>query len=116
LVDGKELIKTSRTSQLGGVILGGIIAGVVGAVIGGLSGSKTSIKKVTSIKLQVVINDTSEPVHLVNFLEGKFKTDSFLYRHAMEQARHWQALLSVLITRADREDKEKSNRTTLGQT
>lgn len=51
--------------------------------------------------------DTSEPVHLVNFLEGEYKTDSFLYRHAMEQASHWQALLSVLITRADREDKSK---------
>jgi len=110
LVDGTEVVKTSRGSQLGGAILGGIIDGGVGAIIGGLSGSKTSIKKVNSIRLQIVINDSSEPIHLVNFLEGENDAGSFTCRQAMDQARYWQGLLSVFITQADREDKEKSRR------
>ena len=36
--DNVTITKTSRTSQVGGAIVGGMLAGGVGAVIGGLSG------------------------------------------------------------------------------
>lgn len=108
LVDGNELVRTSRTSQIGGAILGGIIAGGVGAIIGGLSGSKTSTQKVKNISLLVVVNDSSEPTHLINFLDSECKKDSFLYRNSIGQARHWQSLISVLIKQADEEDKKNA--------
>ncbi len=103
-IDGSEAVKTSRTSQSGEAILGGIIAGGIDTVIGGLSESKSSIKKATNIRLRIVINDSLEPIHVVNFLDGEYKTDSLTYRHAEEQARYWQGLLKIFITQADRED------------
>ena len=41
LIDGNEVVKTSRTSQIGGALVGGILAGGVGAIIGGLSAEQT---------------------------------------------------------------------------
>jgi hypothetical protein len=99
--NGVSVMKTSRGSQVGGVLLGGLVLGGVGAVIGGLSAKKTTTNKVTSVDLRVIINDTKEPVHMLRF-------------PTRQQADHWQALISVIIRQADQEDKANSN-TTSGQ-
>ena len=62
----------------------------------------TPLKKLSGIRLRIVINGSSEPVHTVYFLAGECKTDSLAYRQALEQAEYWKGLLGVFMLQADR--------------
>ena len=53
----------------------------------------------------MTVKDTKNPIHDINFLDLETKKDSFLYKQAIQQARHWHGLLEVLIKSADIEDK-----------
>ena len=105
--DGESITKTSRGSQLGGALLGGIVFGPLGAVVGGLSGSKKSENKVMRIDLRLAVNDTTSPVHNVNFLLGAVNKSSFTYKQAHKKATHWSAIIEALIKRADVEDAQQ---------
>jgi hypothetical protein len=118
--DSVTVSKTSRGSQIGGAVIGGVLAGGVGAVIGGLSGNTVQSNRVKRIELKVIVNDTAKPVILINFMNeydeksglknkmGETK-ESKKYKSAIEQAIHWHGLISVLIKRADNEDKRINN-------
>lgn len=101
--DGKTITKTSRSSQLGGTILGGLALGGVGAIIGGLSGDTTSSKKVEHIQLRIVVNRPSNPIHDITIYYGVMEMISG-YDAAMRKARHWHGLLEIIIKQADAED------------
>ncbi|WJE15278.1 SHOCT domain-containing protein [Halobacillus sp. ACCC02827] len=107
-VDGETVTKTSRSSQLAGVAIGGLLAGGAGAVIGGLSGKTTSSEKVRSIQLNIVINNTENPFHSFEFLKvTEAKKQDIQYKAALDMAMHWQSLLKVIIGIADKRDKQK---------
>ncbi|WP_413381215.1 SHOCT domain-containing protein [Alkalihalobacillus sp. 1P02AB] len=114
--DGITVNKTSRSSQIGGALLGGVLAGGVGAIIGGLSGSSTSTQEVNSVDIKIVVNDTSEPIFIINFAKadvpdfnGKpfpMKKDDEKYKKGIKSANYWHSLISVLIKKADDLDKK----------
>lgn len=108
LEDGESLTKTNRGSQLGGALLGGLMLGGIGAILGGLSGSKRNIDKVSRVDLKVIVNDEEKPLFLLNFLESSDgeEKDSFFYKVSIRQAREINALLTVLIKKADYEDRK----------
>ena len=108
LEDGNSITKTARGSQIGGALIGGLALGPVGLLLGGLSGKRKSIDKIKRVDLQIIINDSSDPRHLVNFLNLECKKDSFLYKNSIELARQWHAIIEVLIKQADKED-DKTN-------
>ena len=108
--DGETITSTVRSSQIGGMLIGGIALGGLGAVIGGLSGKTKTSGTVRKIILRLVINDTNNPLHEVHFLNSETeitKKDS-RYQEVMQKARHWNSLIEVLIKRADMEDKENA--------
>ncbi|MBU5441729.1 SHOCT domain-containing protein [Paenibacillus sp. MSJ-34] len=115
--DNESVNKTSRSSQIGGALIGSVVAGGVGAIIGGLSGKSISSTKIKKLDLKIVVNDISQPVYILNFmncisettgeeLSGVSKDDP-KYKDALKNVTHWHSLISVLIKRADEEDKEK---------
>jgi len=111
LEDGHGFTKTSRGSQVGGILIGGLVLGGVGAVIGGLSGKKNNIEKINSIDLKIIVNDTNSPMTIFNFFkskEGEEKSSS-KYKLNIQEAREWNSLLSVLIKKADEDDNKKSS-------
>jgi hypothetical protein len=66
-----------------------------------LSGKSMSADKVKRIDLQITVNDTVQPLHSVTFLCDEVDKGGTVYREAMKKARHWHALVDVLIKRAD---------------
>ena len=116
LEDGSSITKTSRGSQLGGILIGGLALGGVGAIIGGLSGKKNQIDKVSSIDLKIIVNDTETPMFLINFLKSSdgYKKDSFVYKTGIQTIREWNSRMAVLIKKADEEDKNKQDKETNG--
>ena len=112
--DGETVTKTSRGSQLGGVLIGGLALGGVGAIIGGLSGSSKSFDKVSKIALMITINDVKNPVHYVMFLDDGIarKKSHAAYKNAMGEAQKWHGKLKVVIHQADREDRQQEQKET----
>ncbi len=108
-MDGVSITKTDRSSQLGGALIGGLAFGGVGAIIGGLSGSTVSSTNIKDAILRLVINRTSNPIYDINFLHVNANTEdnSDEYINAMQEIRHWQALMEVVIKHADLEDNKK---------
>ena len=109
--DGETITKTVRSSQLGGMLIGGLALGGVGAIIGGLSGKTKSSNKIKRIDLRLIVNDTKNPIHDVNFLDIETKKGGFVYNQAIKKARHWHGLMNVLIKQADQEDEAKAIKT-----
>ncbi len=96
VIDGKSVTKTSRASQFVGTAIGGVLAGGVGAIIGGLSGSTSTKEKVKGVSLKLIVNDTENPVHLIDFIELT-NTGSTVPEQALKEAKSWHDLLSVII-------------------
>jgi len=102
IIDGQSVTKTSRASQFVGTAIGGVLAGGVGAIIGGLSGSKSTKEKVKGVSLKLIFNDTQNPVHLIDFIELT-NTGSTIPEQALEEAKAWHDLLSVIINQGKKE-------------
>ena len=104
--DGTTLTKTVRSSQLGGVFVGGLVLGGVGAIIGGLSGTTKTTGKVRRVDLRIVVDDTAKPLHDVAFLASEVAKDNGTYKIALSHAGRWQRVIEVLIRRADQENRD----------
>lgn len=102
--DGETVTKTSRSSQIGGALVGGLALGGIGAVIGGLSGKTKTEGTIKRVDLRFIVNDTKKPLHDINLMNHESTKDGFFYTQAIELARHWHGLASVLIKQADSED------------
>lgn len=94
--DGHSVTKTSRTSQIGGALLGGIVFGGAGAIIGGLSGKTKTHNSVTRIDVLITVNDPKSPILTINLID-------------IDKARSVHATIAVLIEKADREDAKGNN-------
>jgi hypothetical protein len=103
--DGFSMTKTSRSSQLGGALLGGLALGGVGVLVGGLSGKTTTKGKIKTVQLRLVVNNTQSPLHDVTFMNIEGNKGGFVHNAAIQQARHWHGIIEVLINRADADER-----------
>ena len=94
-----SITKTSRSSKIAGAAVGGLLLGGVGAVIGGVSGKKITTKEIKDVKLKLLINDTKNPVHLINF--SGFDSIGTEPKIALMKAQKWHDLISVIIKQAE---------------
>lgn len=108
LEDGVTVNETSRTSQLGGALIGGVLAGGVGAVIGGLSGKSSSSSEITSVDMKIIFNDTKNPYYIINLISKKhdnydspIKKGSSVHKSLMEKVHHWHGILGYAIQKSD---------------
>lgn len=115
IIKGNKMVtSTSRTSQVGGALLGGVLAGGVGAVIGGLSGSTTTTEDLNPIDLGIVVNDFNNPYYKINFYTPptvlKDAVDqSYMDNTAMPACKKWYSILSYLIKETDKMDNKKTH-------
>lgn len=111
MVDGVSVTKTSRSSQLGGALVGGVLAGGVGAIIGGTSGSKTTTEDVKQINLLITVNDIHNPIYIVNFFSSDVDTAVHNTNHkdAMMVCKEWYGILTHVIKADGKIDKSNNN-------
>jgi len=100
IIAGKSVTKTSRAGQFVGTAIGAALAGGVGAIIGGLSSSTSTKEVIKGVSLKIIVNDTQNPVHLIDFIELT-NTGSTIPELALEEAKAWHDLLSVIINQGN---------------
>lgn len=102
IIENDETVtKTSRGSAVGGALVGGVLAGTAGMIIGGLSGKKISRENVLKVTLALTVNDLSNPVHEINFLNSNMTIpkDSELYYKIYTEVNKWHKTISVILKR-----------------
>jgi hypothetical protein len=129
LLEGDTVTKTSRSSQLGGAVVGGLLLGGLGAVVGGLSGKTITSKSLKNVSLKLLINDTSSPVHIIDFMgvtcqPHNFKTTFCIEKEerkevsvfpdsatTLQEAQKWHDLLSVIINQVEQSFNDSTLKT-----
>jgi hypothetical protein len=89
---GETVTKTSRSSQIGGAIVGGLAFGGVGAVVGGLSGKRKTSTKLHGVILEIIVNDKENPRFALMFDKN------------LPEAKRWHKMLTTLIKKAELEE------------
>jgi hypothetical protein len=107
--DGDSITKTSRTSQLAGAIIGNIMLGGVGLVIGSLTGAKRTSSIVNSLEVRLIINNTQSPIISIAFIPPNTPKKGHIYKKALDEANRLNALVKVLMKKADDEDNFKES-------
>ena len=79
----------------GGALVGGLAFGTTGAIIGS-SGAKKNTATVSSILLNLMINDINSPIISIPFLTLKCKKDSGTYKSSIASAREAVAVLKYI--------------------
>jgi len=96
-IDGETVLKQSVTGTLGRAIVGGVLTGGIGVLVGGLTASKKQKDKIKSINLKITVNDMSNPIYKINFLNTEAKKGSFIYNTSYSQVERWHGVFSALI-------------------
>lgn len=104
--NGESITRTSRTGQIGGVLVGGLLAGGIGAAIGGLSANKKNITKIKSVDFVVIVDDTTQPIKKLKlFISGGAHPSDKHYKDIKIQAENWHSLISIFIKRSENTSK-----------
>lgn len=106
LAGGKTITKTSRESQFAGAAIGGLLLGGIGAVVGSLTGKQTTAMDVKDVCLKIIVNDTSNPIHIIDFIELT-NTGGTPPNVALQEAQQWHDLLTVIIKKAEQEAESR---------
>lgn len=101
--DNQSISKTSRSSQVGGALVGAALTGGVGAIIGGLSANRIEKKEVRSLYLKVIVNDIDEPVRTIKFLhrDSPIEKKNPIYQHYFTEIDKWHNMIKVLIKQSN---------------
>lgn len=110
VVDGETVTATDRKSQAISTAMGSLLLGGLGGVIvGGLSGKTVSKEQIKKVELRVVVTDPDNPIHdTVLYSGAPLPRSAILLRGPLESASTWQARITTLIKRADKEDAQHS--------
>ncbi|MBL4950979.1 hypothetical protein JK635_01835 [Neobacillus sp. YIM B02564] len=106
--DGTTIMKTSRKNIIVGAGIGSLLgATAAGAVVGAISSNKKHVDEIKKLQLQIVVNDTSDPIKKVNFIDENYtiKKSSSFFKLYYDKIKHWQKLIEVLIRNTEKENK-----------
>ena len=57
---------------------------------------------VKRIVLRLVINDMSNPMYDINFLNMETKKNSLIYNASLNKARHWSGIIDIVIRNSEK--------------
>ncbi|MGM7720487.1 hypothetical protein [Metabacillus sp. Hm71] len=105
--NGDTITKTSRTSQISGVLVGGMLAGTGGAIVGALSGKKKSSSAIRDLELKIVVNDLNNPVitYPIKDTELPLVKNSPTYKQLYDRGYEIHKIISLII----KQQEEKQN-------
>ncbi len=86
---GYDLLEDGESQSKGGLgraVVGGALFGPAGAVVGGITGKRKSNNVCNSLKLKLTLRDKANPSFYLPLITSGTKTESIVYRSAMDAA------------------------------
>lgn len=113
LEDNQTISQKSTGRTIGGALVGGVLAGGAGAIVGGLSGSSKNLNLHSSVKVKILLRNSSSPSITIDCfnastmtVEGKPVKDGsmeyYIYKQGHDQANRIVDIISVIIDAVDR--------------
>ncbi|MHC1740145.1 MAG: SHOCT domain-containing protein [Anaerolineaceae bacterium] len=93
-----KIIEDKSTIVQGGIgraIVGGLIAGGIGAIVGASTRSSNNV--ISSLQVQIIIDDLSKPQKIIELITNQTKRDSLLYKNALSFANELYSTLLIII-------------------
>lgn len=127
LEDNHTVSEKSTGRTIGGAIVGGVLAGGAGAIVGGLSGSSKNLNLHSSVKVKILLRNSSTPSITIDCfnamtmtIEGKPVKDGsveyYIYKQGLDQANRIVDIVSVIIDAVDRANNAAAPRGSTGST
>lgn len=119
LIEDNSIISSkSAIRTIGGGLVGGAVAGGAGAIVGGLSGSSKQKKKVSKVKVKILLRDISSPALIITCFDSipmTRKTEvsptaiegGATYLFGLQQAEELVDTISVIIDKEDSQTQTK---------
>ncbi len=94
LIDDNTISKTDTSSVLARTLL-------FGDIIGGTTAKKKNINYCTQLKIKITINNLSNPVEYINFMDGfsKIKKSSLMYKKISKNVDECLSILSIITNK-----------------
>ncbi|WP_339194062.1 hypothetical protein MKY95_19675 [Paenibacillus sp. FSL P4-0176] len=104
--DEETITKTSRSSQLGGMAVGGVLAGGLGLAIGAVTANKSSSATIKKMTINLRFDSLRTPLETMVFLNSSvpLTKDSNEVIEAVKRLDHWFNLLHVIISRNEKQN------------
>ena len=113
LEDNQTVSQKSTGRTIGGALVGGVLAGGAGAIVGGLSGSSKNLNLHSSVKVKILLRNSSTPSITIDCfnastmtVEGKPVKDGsmeyYIYKQGLDHANRIVDMVSVIIDAVDR--------------
>jgi hypothetical protein len=101
--DGTTVTHTSKGSAVGNAFIGSILAGGVGAILGAMVTDNVSSSKIHKSTLTIVVDDLSEPIHEIHFLNSNMSIDrdSEMYQNIYYEMNKWHKKISIILKRTE---------------
>lgn len=111
LEDSNLIYSKSTVRTIGGGLFGGLVAGGAGAIIGGLSGSSKEKKKVSNIKIKLLVRNLDNPsIELVCYegegIDVNGSLGNMTYKSIMSKAQEIIDHLNVIIDWVDKIEEQ----------
>ena len=90
--DESSITKKSLGSALGRSLL-------FGDIIGGLTAKNKSNKYCNDLRIKVTINDLSNPIVNISFVNGKISKNGFEFKNRLKKAEQICSILNIIINR-----------------
>ncbi len=128
LEEDQTVSQKSTGRTVGGALVGGALAGGAGAIIGGLSGSSKNLKLHSSVKVKILLRNTSTPSITIDCFnastmtfDGKPVKDgsvehNYIYKQGLGHAKYIVDFISVIIDAVDRAHNTTSPQVSSGST
>jgi hypothetical protein len=100
-IDGKTIFKKSTSGSIGRALVGGVLAGGVGALVGGTTGKQNQKEKITKVDLKIIVNNPTNPLYRINFMDMEVDKSNFIYKNAYKNAEMWHGIISSLIKQGE---------------
>ena len=113
LEDNQTVSQKSTGRTIGGALVGGVLAGGAGAIVGGLSGSSKNLNLHSSVKVKILLRNSSSPSIMIDCfnastmtVDGKSVNDesveNYIYKQGLDRANRIVDMISVIIDAVDR--------------
>lgn len=111
-IKGFEILQNNSVISSGGMgsaVVGGILFGGIGAIVGSNIGNKSSVNRIESMKLKIVLDTISNPLLLIEYINSPVLSNSPEYEAIISNIQKDAAILEIILSDLTKQELPQSS-------